>query len=556
MQSMVRRKITRLLEEAVAEAQKQGLLPQVALPEVMLERPQSAGHGDYASNFPMKLARVAKANPLSIAEKIVPLIQPIPELEKVEVARPGFINFTLRSGWLAQQVDVICAERDHFGAIDLGHGQKVQLEFVSVNPTGPLHVGHGRGAIMGDTLANVLSAAGYRVEKEYYVNDAGGQIGAFYRSLYARYREALGHPTDIPADGYHGSYVIDMAREIIAEKGDRFLKLPEAEAVAEIGDIGLKKVMGLIRSDLELLGVRFDVWFSEKSLYEKGGQYDKAMSILRDKGHVVEREGAVWFASSELGEDKDNVLVRTTKVPTYFASDVAYHYNKFQERHFDRVINIWGADHQGHVARMKAVLGALGIDPAKLEILITQLVMLKRGNVEVKISKRSGDLVTLRDLVEEVGVDACRFVFLSRSADSQMDFDIELAKKESADNPVYYVQYAHARISSILRLAEEKGIDFSNGNVALLTAEAELDFLRKMLQLPEVVETVATKLEPHHLPYYAQDLATAFHSFYKQCRVVSDDAELTAARLKLVDAARIAFARTLSFMGMSVPERM
>ena len=297
------------------------------------------------------------------------------------------------------------------------------------------------------------------------------------------------------------------------------------------------------------------MWFSEKSLYDNG-QYEKAMSILRDKGHVVEREGAVWFASSELGEDKDNVLVRTTGVPTYFASDVAYHYNKFLERHFDRVINIWGADHQGHVARMKAVLGALGIDPAKLEIIITQLVMLKRGNVEVKISKRSGDLVTLRELVEEVGADACRFVFLSRSADSQMDFDIELAKKESADNPVYYVQYAHARISSILRLAQEKGIDFSQGNVALLTTEAELDFIRKMLQLPEVVETVATKLEPHHLPYYAQDLATAFHSFYKQCRVVSDDAELTAARLKLVDAARIAFARTLSFMGMSVPERM
>ncbi|HWR71479.1 MAG TPA: arginine--tRNA ligase [Dehalococcoidia bacterium] len=552
---MVRRKITRLLEEAVAEAQNQGLLPQVALPEVMLERPQGAGHGDYASNFPMKLARVAKSNPLSLAEKIVPLIRPIPELEKVEVARPGFINFTLRNDWLAQQVDAIRSERERFGSIDLGGGQKVQLEFVSVNPTGPLHVGHGRGAIMGDTLANVLSAAGYRVEKEYYVNDAGGQIGAFYRSLHARYREALGQPTEIPADGYHGRYVIDMAKGIIAEKGDRFLKMPEPEAVAEMGVIGLKKVMDLIRSDLELLGVCFDVWFSEKSLYDNG-QYEKAISILRDKGHVVEREGAVWFASSELGEDKDNVLVRTTKVPTYFASDVAYHYNKFLERRFDRVINIWGADHQGHVARMKAVLGALGIDPAKLEIIITQLVMLKRGNVEVKISKRSGDLVTLRELVEEVGADACRFVFLSRSADSQMDFDIELAKKESAENPVYYVQYAHARISSIFRLAQEKGIDFSRGNVALLTTEAELDFIRKMLQLPEVVETVATKLEPHHLPYYAQDLATAFHSFYKQCRVVSDDAELTAARLKLVDAARIAFARTLSFMGMSVPERM
>jgi arginyl-tRNA synthetase len=552
---MVRRKIARLLDEAVAEAQRQGLLPQVALPEVMLERPQGAGHGDYASNFPMKLARVAKANPMSLAEKIVPLIKPIPELEKVEVARPGFINFTLKSDWLAQQVNVIRSNPERFASIDLGQGRKVQLEFVSVNPTGPLHVGHGRGAIMGDTLANVLSAAGYRVEKEYYVNDAGGQIIAFYRSLYARYREALGLPTEIPADGYHGAYVVDMAKEIITEKGEKFLKMPEAEAVAAIGIIGLKKVMDLIRSDLETVGVRFDVWFSEKSLYDNG-QYEKAMSILRDKGHVVEREGAVWFASSELGEDKDNVLVRTTGVPTYFASDVAYHYNKFQERHFDRVINIWGADHQGHVARMKAVLGALGIDPAKLDIVITQLVMLKRGNVEVKISKRSGDLVTLRELVEEVGVDACRFVFLSRSADSQMDFDIELAKKESADNPVYYVQYAHARISSILRLAQEKGIDFTQGNVALLTAEAELDFIRKMLQLPEVVETVATKLEPHHLPYYAQDLATAFHSFYKQCRVVSEDAELTAARLKLVDAARIAFARTLSFMGMSVPERM
>lgn len=552
---MVRRKIISLLGEAVAEAQRQGLAPQVALPELMLERPQNAGHGDYASNFPMKLARVARASPMSLAEKIVPLIRPIPELEKVEAARPGFINFTLRSDWLAGQVDVIRAAPERFGSVDLGRGRRVQIEFVSVNPTGPLHVGHGRGAIMGDTLANILAAAGYRVEKEYYVNDAGGQINAFYRSLYARYLEALGRPTEVPPDGYHGLYLADMAREIAAGQGDRFLRLPEAEAVAGIGAVGLAKVMDLLRTDLEMIGVHFDVWFSEKSLYDNG-QYQKAMSILRQKGHVVEKEGAVWFASSELGEDKDNVLVRTTGAPTYFASDVAYHYNKLVERRFDRVINIWGADHQGHVARMKAVLGALGVDPGRMDILITQLVMLKRGNVEVKISKRSGDLVTLRELVEEVGPDACRFVFLSRSADSQMDFDIELAKKESAENPVYYVQYAHARISSIFRLAREKGIDFSRGNVALLTAEAELDFIRKMLQLPEVVETVAAKLEPHHLPYYAMDLATAFHAFYKQCRVVSEDAELTAARLKLIDAARIAFARTLSFMGMSVPEQM
>lgn len=552
---MVRHRIIRLLEDAVAEAQAQGLLPQADLPEIMLERPQNPGHGDYASNFPMKLARVARANPMALAERLVPLIRPIPELEKAEAARPGFINFTLSSGWLARQVDAILRGPERFGAIELGHGEKVQLEFVSVNPTGPLHVGHGRGAIMGDTLANILAAAGYRVEREYYVNDAGGQVNAFYRSLYARYREALGHPTEVPQDGYHGLYLVDMAREIVAEQGDRFLGLPEPEAVAGIGGIGLARVMDLIRADLSMIGVRFDVWFSEKQLYDNG-QYEKAMSILREGGHVVEREGAVWFASSDLGEDKDNVLVRTTGVPTYFASDVAYHYNKLVERRFDRVINIWGADHQGHVARMKAVLGALGIDPARMDILITQLVMLKRGNVEVKISKRSGDLVTLRELVEEVGADACRFVFLSRSADSQMDFDIELAKKESADNPVYYVQYAHARISSILRLAREKGIDYSRGEVALLTTQAEMDFIRKMMQLPEVVEAVATRLEPHHLPHYAMDLATAFHAFYKQCRVVSEDAEMTQARLKLVDAARIAFARTLSFMGMTVPERM
>lgn len=552
---MIRDKIGDVIKEAVREAQQKELLPPATLPEIVVERPQGAAHGDYACSLPLKLARIVGLNPLEIAERVARLIPSAPEVEKVEVARPGFINFTLRRDWLARQVDVIrCAAKD-YGGIDIGQGRKVQLEFVSVNPTGPLHVGHGRGAILGDTLANVLTASGYSVEREYYVNDAGGQVNAFYRSLYVRYLQEFGRPSEIPEDGYRGDYVVELARQIIAERGDALLRIPEGEAIAEIGSIGLGMIIESIKADLELLGVRFDVWFSEKSLYE-GGQYDQAISLLRARGCVVEKEGAVWFASTELGDDKDNVLVRTNGAPTYFASDVAYHYNKFVQRQFDRVINIWGADHQGHVPRMKAVLSALDIDPARLQIIITQMVTLRRGDVELRISKRSGDMITLREVVEEVGADACRFVFLSRSADSQMDFDLELAKKESSENPVYYVQYAHARIASIMRLAAERNIDFKNAYVDLLVTDPELNLIRKMIQLPEVVETVATNLEPHHLPHYAQELATSFHGFYKYCRVISEDEALTGARLKLVEAARIVLARTLSLMGMTVPERM
>jgi arginyl-tRNA synthetase len=552
---MLKHKITRLLEQAAVEAQQRGLLPQVALPEIGVEHPQSAVYGDYACSFPLKLARIAGVDPLDIAEKVVKFIASTQEIEKIEVAPPGFINFTLRSNWLAQQVEVILKAGADYGNTNIGEGLKVQLEFVSVNPTGPLHVGHGRGAVLGSTLANVLAVTGYSVEKEYYVNDAGTQVGAFYRSLYARYQQAFDLPAEIPPDGYHGSYVMELAKEIIAEKGDSFLNLSYEQAITEIGKIGLEKVLDSIEADLKLLGVSFDIWFSEKSLYE-GGQYQKAMSLLQQGGYIAEKEGAVWFVSSEMGEDKDNVLVRASGVPTYFASDIAYHYNKFLERKFDKVINIWGADHQGHVPRMKAVMSALGIDPSRLQIIITQMVTLKRGDAELRISKRSGEIITLRDLVEEVGADACRFILLSRSVDSQMDFDLELAKKESVENPVYYVQYAHARIASILRLAQERGIDYSQGNVALLVTEPELTLIRKMLQLPEVIEIVVRNFEPHHLPYYAQELATLFHGFYKQCRVISKDEALTLARLKLVEAAKIVFGKTLRLMGMSAPERM
>ena len=552
---MLKHKIARIVEQAAVQAQQTGSLPQVDLPQITVEHPQNVAHGDYACNLPLKLARAVGARPLDLARSVAKLIAPIPEVEKIEVAPPGFINFTLRNDWLTQQVEVILRAGEACGQVDLGKGSRLQLEFVSVNPTGPLHVGHGRGAILGDTLANVLDACGYAVEREYYVNDAGAQMDAFYRSLYGRYQQAFRVSAEIPADGYHGGYVVDLAEEIVAERGSSLLDLPHEQAVAEIGAIGLGRVLDSIKDDLQLLGVNFDVWFSERDLYDRG-QYQKAMSLLEQAGYIAEKEGAVWFVSSEMGEDKDNVLVRSNGTPTYFASDVAYHYNKFLERKFDRVINIWGADHQGHVPRMRAIVHALGIDPGRLEVIITQMVTLRRGDVEIRVSKRSGELVTLRDLVEEVGADACRFFFLARSVDSQMDFDLELAKRQSADNPVYYVQYAHARISSILRLGRDRNIDYRQGDVSLLVSEPELTLIRRMLQLTEVVEMVADKLEPHHLPYYAQDLATLFHSFYRQCRVISDDESLTAARLKLVEAARIVFASALHLMGMTAPETM
>ncbi|HEY87802.1 MAG TPA: arginine--tRNA ligase [Dehalococcoidia bacterium] len=552
---MLKQRLIELLTQAASEAQKLGKLPSVTLPEVSVDHPQNPEHGDYASSFPLKLARATGVNPLTIAKDVVGLIVPVPEIDRIAVAPPGFINFTLEKDWLSRQVDSILLAGDAYGSIDLGQGSGVQIEFVSVNPTGPLHVGHGRGAILGSTLANVLTAAGYGVEKEYYINDTGSQIDAFYRSLYARYQQSLGIDAEMPSDGYFGNYMIDLAKEIVAQEGDRFLVLPGPEAVTQLGRLGLDKIVTQIKSDLELLGVGFDVWFSEQSLYDNG-QYQEAMSRLRQQGYLAEKEGATWFISTALGEDKDNVVVRGDGSPTYFASDIAYHYNKFLERNFDRVINIWGADHQGHISRMKAVVGALGIAPEQLQVIVSQMVTLRRGDELIRISKRSGDIITLRELVDEVGADVCRFFFLARSADSQMDFDLELAKRESQDNPVYYVQYAHARIASILRLAQERGIDYADGGVSLLATELELTLIRKMLLLPEIVEIVAHTLEPHHLSYYAQDLATVFHSFYKQCRVVSRDEALTKARLRLVAAAKLVLAKTLHLMGMTAPESM
>ena len=552
---MLKQKLADLLAGAAQQAQKSGKIPSVALPEVTIERPQNPEHGDYASSFPLKLAREARTSPMAIAQEVIGYVPPTPEIDSVVVAPPGFINITLASDWLARQVETIRQAGEAYGNIDLGPSQQVQVEFVSINPTGPLHVGHGRGAVLGSTLSNVLAASGCNVQKEYYFNDAGSQMDAFKKSLYARYQQCLGIEVEMPPDAYHGNYMVDLAKEIIAEHGDRFGRLPREEAISQLGDLGLQKIMSQIKQDLELLRVDFEAWFSEQSLYEHG-QFDKVLSLLRDSGYLAEKEGATWFVSTALGEDKDNVVIRGDGMPTYFGADIAYHYNKFIERRFDRVIDIWGADHQGHVPRMKAMAGALGINPDRLELIIHQMVTLRRGGEMVRVSKRSGDIITLREVIEEVGTDACRYFFLSRSANSHMDFDLELAKKESPDNPVYYIQYAHARIASILRLAAQRGISYGNGDVSRLTTEPELTLIRKMLLLPELIETVTQTLEPHHLAYYAQDLATTFHSFYKQCRVISKNAALTVARLKLVEASKIVLARTLHLMGMTAPEKM
>ncbi|HAA96074.1 MAG TPA: arginine--tRNA ligase [Dehalococcoidia bacterium] len=550
--------IQQLVAQALEKSRAEGLLQLETMPEIQVERPGNSDHGDFATNLPLRLARATRINPLELAQALAANIPTGDVIDRVEAAPPGFVNFYLKDSWLQQQVETVRQAGNTFGNVDSGVGRKTMIEFVSVNPTGPVHVGHTRGAVLGSALANVLEAAGYDVTREYYVNDAGNQMQLFYRSVLARYKESFGRESDMPENGYQGDYIADLAKEIAYAEGERFLDMEEDQALREIGDIGREKMVGLIKDDLTGIGVEFDNWFSERTLFQQG-EYDTAMDLLREKDYLSERDEALWFDSTKLGDEKDNVVVRSTGEPTYFASDIAYHYNKFVGRGYDSVVDIWGADHQGHVPRMKAAVEALGIEPERLTVLISQMVTLRRGADVVRASKRTGDFVTLRELAEEVGQDACRYFFLARTPSTQMEFDLELAKKESAENPVYYVQYAHARNASILALAREKNIDWSNGDVGLLTTSSELDLVRAMLRLPELIDQMAATLEPHHLPHYTLDLANAFHAFYENCRVVSSNEEdnaMTAARLKLVESAQIVFRRSLELMGMSAPERM
>ena len=555
---LVKDTIVKAVADALERAHRDGVLNVDTVPLIEVERPNNPDHGDFATNLPLRLARAARSNPLQLAEAIAARVETGPEIASVASAPPGFINFRLSDRWLQEQVEVVRSAGDAFGAAQIGQGRKVMVEFVSVNPTGPVHVGHTRGAVLGSALANALAAAGYDVTREYYVNDAGSQMEAFYRSVWVRYQQALGREAELPDNGYQGDYIADIAADIIQSEGDRYLELNDAAAIRGIGDVAREQMISVISEDLSAIGVDFDNWFSERQLFQDK-DYDRAMDRLREGGHLAARSGALWFNSIALGDDRDNVVVRSSGEPTYFASDIAYHFNKFDRRGFERVIDIWGADHQGHVPRMKAAVTALGMEPENLTVLISQMVTLKRGDETVRASKRTGDFITLRELVDEVGVDACRYFFLARSPSTQMEFDMELATRESSENPVYYVQYAHARNASILKLAAERNIDYSNGDVTLLDSPYELSLIRTMLRLPELIVQVAENLEPHHLPHYAMELATAFHHFYENCRVVSADAadnDITLARLKLVSAAQVAFRRTLTLMGMSAPDRM
>jgi arginyl-tRNA synthetase len=560
----IRPHLEALIAAAVREAIAAGDLPDVAVPGVGIERPKDPTHGDFASTLPLRMARAAMKPPLQVAEAIAKHLRDDPTIEPPSVAPPGFVNLRLRDSFLQQQVESVIALGPAYADLELGKGKKAQVEFVSANPTGPLHVGNGRGAAIGDTLASLLAAAGYETQREYYVNDAGTQADTFGETLYARYQQLFGREVDIPPDGYPGEYMVDLARQLKDEAGGQFLRPPGEPAPPALVDLGIQFMVRSIRQTASNFGVHYDRWFSERSLYDPEGAYDEAMGILREQGHLVEREGALWFASSELGEDKDNVVVRSDGRPTYYASDIAYHYDKFVRRGFSLVVDVWGADHHGHVSRVKTAARALGIDPENLHILLYQLVTLKRGGEVVRLSKRGGDIITLDELVEEVGKDAARFFFLMRSPGSQMDFDLDLAKKQSSENPVYYVQYAHARLASILDRAKQEGFTPEGGDVALLTQPHELALIREMLRLPEIIEVAVTNFEPQHLPHYAMSLATAFHAFndaFKQqgdsnLKVIVEDRDLTRARLRLVLAAKISLARVLGLMGMTAPERM
>ena len=558
MTTPIRENIAGMVLRALGDAQASGDLPQAQVEDPAIERPNNPEHGDFSCSLPLKLSRQMRMNPMSIADKLAGRIPPDGTFQRVWTARPGFINFTFSPSWLAEQVDRIVEAGPRFGGSETREDGRVQVEFVSVNPTGPLHVGHARGAVIGSALANILAAAGHDVQREYYVNDAGSQMELFYESLYARYLQLHGKEAPLPEGGYVGEYPVELAASINEQDGEVYLRMSPADALQAIGARGLEEVVASIQADLDQLRVKYDNWFEESSLFESG-RYAEAMQIIDDAGYRTERDGAVWFDSSSLGEDKDNVLVRSNGEHTYFASDIAYHYDKFDKRGFQRVINVWGADHQGHVSRMRAAVQALGVDSDRMDLIIYQMVTFKRGDQLVRASKRTGNVISIGELVDEVGVDACRYFFLSRAANTQMEFDLELAKKQSVDNPVYYIQYGHARIAQILALGRGRGIDHSDAQLSLLTHDAELALIRKMVELPELVEMMARNLEPHHLPHYAQELSTAFHRFYEECRVVSSvegDEELTKARLKLCEAARTVLASCLSLMSMSAPERM
>ncbi|MCS5649486.1 MAG: arginine--tRNA ligase [Dehalococcoidia bacterium] len=545
------------IKKAFEKAQQDNLVPAAEIGDIAVERPQNPEHGDYASSLPLKLAKPLKKNPIEIATVLAKYLKKDGIFEDVVVANPGFLNFVLSRKWLQDQVDQMLSDPESYGVTNAGKGKKIQVEYISANPTGRLHVAHARGAVIGSTLANVLKSAGFEVEQEYYLNDAGAQIDKFNRSLVARYMQSLGNDVELPEDSYPGEDVIAVAEKIRDSSSDNY-DTDDPGALSDLGKAGIQLMIEGIKEDIESLRIDFDNWFSEKSLFENG-QFEKCIGLLKEMGYVGDRDGATWLLNSNLGEEKDNVLIRSNGTPTYFSTDIAYHYDKFIQRKFDTVIDVWGADHQGQVPRLKSAMKMLGTDPDNLEMILVQMVRFKKGETIEKLSKREGNIVPLIELVSEIGADACRFMFLSRSHETQLDFDLDLAKKQSSENPVYYIQYGHARICSILDLAVEKKITYSNGSVYMLSHESEIQLINKILELPSVIDAIADTYEVHHLPHYSLELATAFHNFYQNCRVISENEEdlgLSKARLKLCEATKLALVNCLELMGMSKPEKM
>ena len=531
-----------------------GVVKEGVLPEALLTVPPKKEFGDFATNFAMQSARALRCNPRVLAQYIVEHLD-CAYVNKMEIAGPGFINFYLDPDWMYDMLAHIVEAGENYGNLPKASDEKIQVEYVSANPTGPLHVGHGRGAAVGSALSNLLKAAGYDVEQEYYINDAGNQMNNLARSVNARYLELLGKPCEFPEDGYHGHDIIDTAQRIISKYGDRFLQMDEAQRLEEFKTIAYQEKLAALREDLERFNVHFDVWFSEKTLHE-ANKINEACDYLLEKGYMERRDGALWLKSTEFGDDKDRVVIRDNGVPTYFAADIAYHTNKFN-RGFDRVINLWGADHHGYIARMKAAMQCMGFKPEQLEILVLQMVRLLRDGQEVKMSKRTGQSVTLNELIDEVGTDAARFFFVMRSIDSQLDFDLDLAVKKSNDNPVFYVQYAHARICSIMRQVAEAGITVQGkGNYKLLTEPIEVDLIKKLGEYPEMLAEAAKERAVQQVAHYVYELAGLFHSAYNQCRILGVNEELQQARLAMVMAVGHVVRHALSILGVSAPEKM
>ncbi|HOQ07848.1 MAG TPA: arginine--tRNA ligase [Clostridiales bacterium] len=557
----IREQIRSIVRKALTVAAEKGLLPEMAVNEIFIETPKEKQHGDFSTNIAMLLAKQAKKAPVQIASILIDNMDFTDTyIQRAECAGPGFINFFLETSWLYDTLKIISREGEDYGRINIGQGKKVMVEFVSANPTGPLHMGNARGGALGDCIASVLQAAGYDVTREYYVNDAGNQIEKFGISLEARYIQLLKgeDAIEFPEDGYHGEDIIDHMKDYIEQYGDKLLDADPETRRRELVNFALPRNIERIKKGLEAYGINYDVWFSEQSLYDSG-EFEETINFLKEKGLLYEKDGAQWFRATDFGAEKDVVIIRSNGLPTYFASDIAYHRNKFVKRGFDWVINLWGADHHGHVARMKAAVAAVGVDPARLDIVLFQLVRLFKNGEIARMSKRTGRAISLDDLLEEVGRDAARFFFNMKAAGSHLDFDLDLAAKQSNENPVYYVQYAHARICSMLRLLESEGISVPSAeevDLTLLTASEEQELIKKLAEYPEEIRISAQTLEPSRLTRYVTDVASLFHSFYTECRVKGEEEKLMKARLLLVSATKTVIKNVLDILSINAPERM